>query len=149
LRVEIQEVDQLPISISLIMPAGADTPVAAHACNFTSHEGKIPSPVVAVQQVVDAILQAAVKPTRDQPVGAISYLGSIFAKVLPKLEDKVAAAQSERQHFNQKPKDAQGILYQPCETVLPKDKSKTAVQSAQEKEDALPASAKASKSDAK
>jgi len=126
------------------MPAGADTPVGAHACNFTSHEGKIPSPMITVQTVTDAILKAAVQVTRDQPVGAISYLGSIFAKVLPKVEDKVAAAQSERQHFNQKPKDAQGILYQPCETVLPKDKSSSAHESAQEKKDAVDGKADAS-----
>ncbi len=62
LRVEIEEVDKPPISITLIQPTAVDTPFPQHARNYIDQEPKLPTPMIEPQQVADAILDAAVHP---------------------------------------------------------------------------------------
>src|SRR5687768_566446 len=85
LRVEIEEVDGAPVSITLIQPTATDTPFPQHARNYQDKEAKLPTPMIDPQQVADAILEAAVKPTRYKKVGAMAKLNSAVAKVAPAL----------------------------------------------------------------
>src|SRR4051795_8221741 len=64
LRVEVEEVDKLPISITLIQPTATDTPFPQNAKNYMDKEPKLPDPLDNPQDVADAILDAAVNPTR-------------------------------------------------------------------------------------
>src|SRR5581483_10918741 len=58
LRVEIEEVDKAPISITLIQPTAVDTPFPQHARNYMDREPKLPSPKIAPEDVANAILDA-------------------------------------------------------------------------------------------
>ena len=81
LRVEIEEVDKAPVSITLIQPTAVDTPFPQHARNYMDKEPKLPTPMIDPQQVADAILEAAVKPTRAKKVGAMAMLNTTMAKL--------------------------------------------------------------------
>src|SRR4051794_3094977 len=69
LRVEIEHVDNAPVSITLIQPTAVDTPFDEHGKNYMNREADLPTPMIDPQKVADAILDAAVKPTRDVKVG--------------------------------------------------------------------------------
>jgi len=67
----------VPISITLVKPAGIATPIGQHAQNHEDGEAQIPPPVYAPELVADAILHCAVHPKREITVG-----GSGRAQVL-------------------------------------------------------------------
>lgn len=113
LRVEIEEVDQAPVSITLIQPTTADTPFPQHARNYQAQEAKLPDPMIEPKEVAEAILKAAVELTRAKRVGAMSVLNTIAAKTMPGLVDKMAAKQVDRQHYDEPSRNPEGALYQP------------------------------------
>ncbi|WP_260597058.1 SDR family oxidoreductase [Sphingomonas endolithica] len=84
LRIEINA-DMLPISVTLIKPAGIDTPIAQHAANHQEGEALIPPSVYAPELVADAILSAAVKPQRAITVGGVGRLQVLFGEHFPGL----------------------------------------------------------------
>jgi short-subunit dehydrogenase len=88
LRMELED-DKAPISVTLIKPAGIDTPFPQHAKNTLEAEPKLPAPVYAPEAVAHAILQAATRPIRDIYVGGASKVLSTMGKVAPRLTDKV------------------------------------------------------------
>ena len=90
-RVEIEEVDDPPISITPIQPTAVDTPYPQHAKNYMDQEPKLPSPQIEPEKVAEAILAAAAKPERDVRVGAMSVMNTIAAKVMPSAADKMSA----------------------------------------------------------
>jgi hypothetical protein len=65
--------------------------------------------------VAEAILDAAVTPTRSKKVGAMSKVDTTLAKVAPGLGDKLAAKQADRQQYNEPPRRPEGTLHQPGE----------------------------------
>jgi short-subunit dehydrogenase len=115
LRVEQVEVDGVEISITLVQPGATDTPFPQNAKNYMDREPKLPSPVQDPQKVADAILDAAVTPTRDVRVGALAKLNTTAAKVAPSLADKMSAMQANRQQRKEPPRDPDGALYTPSE----------------------------------
>jgi short-subunit dehydrogenase len=117
LRIEIEEVDKAPVSITLIQPTAVDTPFPQHARNYQDKEPKLPTPMIEAQEVADAILQAAVKPTRSKKVGTMSVVNTTVAKLAPGLGDKMAAKQLDRQHYDEKPRNPDGALARPSETT--------------------------------
>jgi len=117
LRVEVEKLDQAPVSITLIQPTATDTPFPQHAKNYLDKEPKLPTPLDAPEDVAEAILDAAVKPTRSKKVGAMSKINTITAKLAPKLGDKVSAKQAERQHYEEPPRHPEGALERPSELV--------------------------------
>lgn len=70
LRIELQEVDAAPVSVTLVEPETVDTPHAEHARNYLGHEPPRPSPMVLAEGVAEAILAAATTPMRLQHVTA-------------------------------------------------------------------------------
>jgi short-subunit dehydrogenase len=66
LRVEVEDVDKAPVSITLIQPTAVDTPFPQHARNYMGREPKLPSSPIEPARVAEAILDAAESPTRER-----------------------------------------------------------------------------------
>jgi NADP-dependent 3-hydroxy acid dehydrogenase YdfG len=134
LRIEIEKLDEAPVSVTLIQPTAVDTPYPQHARNYMMEEPKLPSPQIDPQKVADAILKAAVKPQRDVKVGAGAVLDTALSKLAPGLADTMSAKQADRQQYNEPPRDPEGTLYKAGESgqihgsggVEDKDKTKAA-----------------------
>jgi short-subunit dehydrogenase len=117
LRVEIEEIDNAPVSITLIQPTAVDTPFPQHARNYMDHEPKLPTPMIDPDRVAEAILHAATHHTRDKRVGVMSKVNTAAAKLAPALGDKMAAKQATRQQYDEPPRDRAGALYRPSEAT--------------------------------
>lgn len=114
LRVEVEELERAPVSITLIQPTAVNTPYPQHARNYMEREPKLPSPQIDPQQVADAILDAACHPRRDVRVGAGAVVDTIVAKIAPAaLADKLYARQAERQQRREPPRNPAGALHGP------------------------------------
>ena len=87
LRMEIEK-DGVPVSVSLIRPAGIDTMFTNHARNYLKNEPELPAPLYAPELVADAILFAAQNVKRDIFVGGASRVISLTANYAPRLLDK-------------------------------------------------------------
>ena len=117
LRVETEEVDKAPVSITLIQPTAVDTPYPQHAKNYMDQEPALPKPQIDPTQVAQAICKSAESPTRDVQVGAMSKMNTMMFKILPSLADKMAAKQVDRQHYDERPRNPDGALNRPSETT--------------------------------
>jgi short-subunit dehydrogenase len=115
LRVEIEHVDKAPISITLIQPTAVDTPFDEHGRNYMDKQPDLPTPMIDPQKVADAILEAAVKPTRDIRVGTMSKLNTFVAKNLPAVGDRMSAKQIKNFKRDEPPRDPDGTLFVPGE----------------------------------
>src|SRR5205085_10918376 len=93
LRVEIEQLDKAPVSITLIQPTAVDTPFDEHGRNYMDKAANLPTPMIDPQQVADAILSAAVKPTRQVKVGMMAKVNTFMAKNAPAIADRMAAKQ--------------------------------------------------------
>ena len=111
LRVEIEQLDQAPVSITLIQPTAVNTPFPEHARNFMDKEPMLPKPMIDPQQVADAILHAAQHPTRDKTVGAMALMNTALSKFAPGLADKMAAKQADRMQYDEPPRNPNGALH--------------------------------------
>ena len=80
----------VPIQVTLVKPAGIDTPIGQHAVNHEGGEAQIPPPVYDPQIVADAILHCAVHPTRDVTVGGAGRAQVLFATHFPALFERLA-----------------------------------------------------------
>ena len=115
LRVEVQEVDKRPVAITLIQPTAVDTPFPEHGKNYMDKEPKLPTPMIEPEKVAAAILEAAVEPTKERKVGAMSKLNAMVAKLSPTLAKKMEGMQAGRQQYDEPPRDAEGTLDKPGE----------------------------------
>jgi short-subunit dehydrogenase len=117
LRVEIEGVDRAPISITLIQPTAVDTPFPQHAKNYQPQEPMLPDPKIEPQQVAEAILKAAEKPTRSSKVGVMSKVNTTLSKFAPGIGDRLASKLIDRQHYDEPPRHPDGALEHPSETT--------------------------------
>jgi NADP-dependent 3-hydroxy acid dehydrogenase YdfG len=111
LRIEVEQVDQAPVSITLIEPTAVDTPLPQHARNYMEREPKLPSPQIDPHQVAAAILHAAVMPMRTVRVGLMAGIDTAVEKLLPGLADRVSVMQVPRQQADGPPRNPEGSLY--------------------------------------
>jgi short-subunit dehydrogenase len=116
LRVEIERVDQAPVSITLIQPTAVDTPFDQHGKNYMNKEPDLPTPMIDPQQVADAILDAAQKPTRDVKVGMMAKVNTFVSKNMPSMGERMAAKQLKNLQRDEPPRDPEGTLYVPGES---------------------------------
>lgn len=86
LRMEL-EMEEAPISVTLIKPAAIDTPYVQHARNHLDVEPKNPPPLYAPDIVADAVLEAAETPQRDVLVGGSAKVFSLVEKAMPRFAD--------------------------------------------------------------
>jgi short-subunit dehydrogenase len=113
LRVEIEELDKAPVTITLIQPTAVDTPDPQHARNYMDREARLPSPQIEPEKVAEAILEAAVKGGRDVKVGAVAVVNTLASKLMPHMADKLAARQASQQLEDEPPHNPEGALYKP------------------------------------
>ncbi|RYF72795.1 MAG: SDR family NAD(P)-dependent oxidoreductase [Comamonadaceae bacterium] len=113
LRVEIEDVDKRPVSITLIQPTAVNTPYPEHARNYMDKEPKLPDPMIDPQDVAEAILTAAVEGGRDVKVGGMAVMNTIVTKVMPSLGDSLSAKQADRQQRDESPRSPDGALHEP------------------------------------
>jgi len=116
LRVEVEYVDKAPVSVTLIQPTAVDTPFDEHGRNYMDKEANLPKPQLDPQDVADAILKAATKPTRDIRVGSMSKINTFVAKNLPGVADRMTAKQIPELQRDEPPKHPEGTLYVPGES---------------------------------
>ncbi|WP_142847626.1 SDR family oxidoreductase [Telmatospirillum sp. J64-1] len=113
LRIELMQ-DNAPVSVTLIKPAGIDTPFREHARNYMGKPARVPSPVYAPHLVAEAILYAAANPTRDMVVGGGGKMMTTMNKLAPGLMDKVmAATMGRQQRTDVEPRPLGDALYKP------------------------------------
>jgi short-subunit dehydrogenase len=113
LRVEVQELDKSPVSITLIQPTAVDTPFPQHARNYMDKEPKLPTPQIDPYKVAQAIVHAATNPTSDIKVGLMAKVNTAIQHVLPALAQKMEGKQAGRQQYDEAPRDPQGALFRP------------------------------------
>jgi short-subunit dehydrogenase len=113
LRVEIEDLEKAPVTITLIQPTAVDTPYPEHARNYMDREPKLPAPRIDPEDVAKAILRAATHGGRDIKVGAMAKLNTLAAKVAPTLSDRISALQADRQQRDEPPRDPLGTLFRP------------------------------------
>jgi NADP-dependent 3-hydroxy acid dehydrogenase YdfG len=114
LRIEIEQIDEAPVSITLIEPTSVDTPLPQHARNYMDKEPKLPSPQVDPHQVASAILHAATTPMRTVRVGLMAELDVALEKLIPGISDKLSVFQVPRQQRDGPPRNPEGSLYTSC-----------------------------------
>ncbi len=115
LRLEVEQVDGAPVAITLIEPTAVNTPFAHHARNYMTHEPVLPSPTIDPAEVAEAVLEAAVSPTRVRRVGMMATVNTMVARAAPALADRIAARHAERPHSGQPPRNPRGVLFEPSE----------------------------------
>lgn len=117
LRIEVEELDQAPVSVTLIQPTAVDTNFPNVARNFMDKEASLPEPLLDPEDVAEAILDAAETPTRDKKVGVRASINALAAKLMPGFADHSAAKQAEQLQGDNPPRDADGALEKPSEDV--------------------------------
>jgi short-subunit dehydrogenase len=115
LRMELAGED-VPIVVTLIKPAGIDTPVAQHAINHEEGEAQIPPPIYDPQLVADAILFCATHPKRDLTVGGAGRAQALFAAHFPGLFERLAPAAAKMFVDPTKPQPPTGNLFASADT---------------------------------
>lgn len=111
LRVEIQEVDLAPISITLIQPTAVNTPFPQHAKNYMDKEPKLPTPQIDPADVANAILEAATSTTHHIKVGMMSKVNTNMQNLMPGLAEKMSAKYVDKQQYDEAPRNPDGALY--------------------------------------
>jgi short-subunit dehydrogenase len=117
LRLEIEQLDQAPVAITLIQPTAVDTPFPHHARNYQAQEAKLPTPMIEPKQVADAILEAAISPTRSKRVGWKATLNTMVATMAPAMADRMAAREAGNMQYDEPPRRPLGALYEPSEAT--------------------------------
>ncbi|TPG43635.1 SDR family NAD(P)-dependent oxidoreductase [Sphingomonas koreensis] len=84
LRIEVIA-DGLPVAVTLIKPAGMNTPIAEHAANHVDGEALIPPPVYDPALVAEAIIEALQHPQRNVTVGGVGRLQVLLGTHFPGL----------------------------------------------------------------
>lgn len=86
LRMELEH-DGVPISVTLVKPAGIDTPYVEHARNYMEEAPTLPPPVYAPEVVAETILRCAEKRVRDITVGGGGRMMTMIGAVAPRTTD--------------------------------------------------------------
>lgn len=112
LRMEL-DYEQSGIAVTLIMPAGINTPFFQHAVSRLGVLPRPAPPVYAPELVAEAIAAAAAQPQRDIYVGGASLLFSLMERISPKLTDKLMTAGGVlfRAQKSEQPDDGQDTLF--------------------------------------
>lgn len=111
LRVELEEVEDSGVTITLIQPTAVNTPYPQHARNYMESEPKLPAPRIDPQKVAEAILNAAEEGGRHVTVGLMASINTVTSKVLPALADKMSAKLADKQQKDRPAAAPAGTLY--------------------------------------
>jgi len=117
LRVEVEEIDEAPVAVTLIQPGATDTPFPQHARNVTDKEPKLSAPLDDPKHVAEAIADAAESHTREKKVSTSAALSVLLSKLAGGVADVFSGKQAEKMHSDEPPRNPEGILHQPSETT--------------------------------
>jgi short-subunit dehydrogenase len=113
LRMEL-DLDEAPISVTLIKPTSINTPFPQHARNYEDREPQVPPPVYQPDEVAEAILYAATHSARDIYVGSMARIMSSLGKHAPDAADWLSETMMVPQEFRDEPaRNPEGALYEP------------------------------------
>jgi short-subunit dehydrogenase len=90
LRMELMH-DHAPVSVTLIKPAGIDTPLLHHARSHLAGRPELPPPLYAPRVVARAMLHACAHPVRDLSPGGLVAVQAALANMVPGAADRVMA----------------------------------------------------------
>ena len=116
LRMELQA-DQVPISVTLVKPAGIDTPIGQHASNHGAVDGsaggeaQIPPPAYDPDLVAAAILDSCVHPRREVTVGGVGRAQVLFSQHFPALYEWLAPRVAKGAYSPTKPQPGPSNLF--------------------------------------
>jgi NAD(P)-dependent dehydrogenase (short-subunit alcohol dehydrogenase family) len=114
LREELR--DEPDIEVATMLPQAADTPIFAHAGNYTGRQVCPIPPLVTAEEVADGILACVRDPKREVTFGRAGRLVGVFHMVAPGLYLKLLPPFFERGTFGAKPRPpSPGNLYNPSE----------------------------------
>jgi hypothetical protein len=68
-------------------------------------------------RVAEAILEAAVHPTREKRVGIMAKVNTTLASLAPGLADWMTSKQANRLQYDEAPRHSEGALNQPSENT--------------------------------
>ncbi|MDP9428751.1 MAG: SDR family oxidoreductase [Actinomycetota bacterium] len=116
LRTEVRR-ENLPISVTNIMPATINTPLFDQARTKIGVKPVAPPPIYQPDVVVDAVLYAAEHPVRDLVVGGSAKALILGEKLAPRLLDALLVRFGFEAHDTGKPKpaDAPDNLFAPLD----------------------------------
>ena len=116
LRMEVER-EQLPISVTNVMPATINTPLFDQARTKIGVKPVAPPPIYQPDVVVDAILHAAEHPVRDLVVGGAAKALILGEKLAPRLVDALLVRFGFEAHDTGEPKpaDAPDNLFAPLD----------------------------------
>ena len=96
LRQEIYLAGRKDIHVCTVMPTAHDTPFFDHAANYTGREVQAPQPLHDPQEVVDTLVRLARDPRDREIVGSDGIVKVLLKKLMPGVEEKVAAKMMHR-----------------------------------------------------
>jgi hypothetical protein len=106
LRLELLS-ERAPVSVTLIKPAGIHTRFVEHAHKHVDRQPKLPPPVYAPDIVAQAILHAATHPVRDLYIGGASASMAAFARIAPRMYDRMMSRIGISSQLTNEPLDAE------------------------------------------
>lgn len=114
LRMEVEE-RGAPVSISLVKPAGIDTPYPQRAGNYMEEEPQNAPPLYAPETVARAILRCATHHVRHVEVGGTTRVLSTIAYWAPRVTDLALGTSLSKAQRSREPArgDHVGTLYAP------------------------------------
>ncbi len=88
MRMDVER-EGLPISVTLIKPAGMHSPFPEHGRNHMDEPPRTPQVIYDPRLVADAILFAAQNPRRQLYVGGFGFTLSLLARLFPRITDRI------------------------------------------------------------
>jgi short-subunit dehydrogenase len=109
-----QELRDTGIHVCTVLPGPVDTPLFAHAANYSGRAPRPVRPATTPEAVARAIVGVARAPRRERLVGATARAMLALHAAAPSLYDRVVAAVVERDNYRARPAaDGAGNLFAP------------------------------------
>jgi len=108
------EVKSAGIDVCVVYPPSIDTPLFAHAANFTGREGKPLSATYPPQKVARVIARLITRPRREVIIGSGKRL-SLFHEVAPELATEAMSLRSKKSRGGKAVPPSRGNLYTPSQ----------------------------------
>jgi short-subunit dehydrogenase len=115
LRQETALAGATDIHVCTVMPSAHDTPFFDHAANYTGHEVQAPMPLHDPYDVVTTIVPLASDPRDREIVGADGVIKILMTKLVPGVQEKMAARMMHRTQLEEAPPaaDSPDALHRP------------------------------------
>jgi NADP-dependent 3-hydroxy acid dehydrogenase YdfG len=111
-----QDLADTDIAVCTVLPAAIDTPLFQHAADYVGRAIKPPHPIYAPEQVAAAIVSCAARPRAEVNVGGAGLALQALRAVSPRMFERIAVRQVERDHFMDRPVPPNpGNLFAPME----------------------------------